>query len=50
VGRCACARRPSHLDGTAPAADIKLSEADLQEIDAILADTVPVWGPHPKGM
>jgi aryl-alcohol dehydrogenase-like predicted oxidoreductase len=44
------ARRPSQLDGTAAAADIELSEADLQEIDAILADAVPVWGPHPEGM
>lgn len=44
------ARRPSHLEGTALAADIKLSEADLQEIDAILTDAVPVWGPHPEGM
>jgi aryl-alcohol dehydrogenase-like predicted oxidoreductase len=44
------ARRPSQLDGTAPAADIKLSKADLQEIDASLADAVPVWGPHPEGM
>jgi aryl-alcohol dehydrogenase-like predicted oxidoreductase len=44
------ARRPAQLDGTAPAADIELSEADLREIDAILADAVPVWGPHPEGM
>ena len=44
------ARRPSQLDGTAAAADVKLSEADLQEIDAVLADAVPVWGPHPEGM
>ncbi|MGH3783247.1 MAG: aldo/keto reductase [Pseudonocardiaceae bacterium] len=44
------ARRPSQLDGTATAADIELFEADLQEIDTILADAVPVWGPHPEGM
>jgi len=44
------ARRPSQLDETAAAADIKLSEADLQEIDAVLVDAVPVWGPHPEGM
>lgn len=44
------AHRPSQLDGTAPAADIELSNADLKEIDAILADAVPVWGPHPEGM
>jgi aryl-alcohol dehydrogenase-like predicted oxidoreductase len=44
------ARRPAQLDGTAPAADIELSQADLKEIDAVLTDAVPVWGPHPEGM
>jgi aryl-alcohol dehydrogenase-like predicted oxidoreductase len=44
------ARRPSQLDGTAPAADIELSRADRHEIDAILTDAVPVSGPHPEGM
>jgi aryl-alcohol dehydrogenase-like predicted oxidoreductase len=43
-------RRPSQLDETAQAADIELSEPELQEIDAILADAVPVSGPHPEGM
>jgi aryl-alcohol dehydrogenase-like predicted oxidoreductase len=44
------ARRPSQLEGTAPAADIELSAEELAEIDAIVADAVPVWGPHPEGM
>jgi aryl-alcohol dehydrogenase-like predicted oxidoreductase len=44
------ARRASHLDETAAAADIEVSTADLQEIDAILADALPVRGPHPEGM
>lgn len=44
------ARRPSQLDGTAPAADIELTAANRHEIDAILADALPVWGPHPEGM
>ncbi len=44
------ARRPTQLDGTAPAAGIELSGSDLQNIDAILVDAVPVWGPHPEGM
>ena len=48
------AHRPSQLDGTAPAADITLTETDLQEIDTILADAVPMWGParpaYQKGM
>lgn len=42
-------RRPSQLDDTA-AADIPLSERDRTEIDLILADAVPMWGPHPEGM
>jgi aryl-alcohol dehydrogenase-like predicted oxidoreductase len=44
------ARRPAQLEETASAADIEVSAADLQEIDAILADALPVWGPHPEGM
>jgi aryl-alcohol dehydrogenase-like predicted oxidoreductase len=44
------ARRASHLDETAAAADIEISAADLQEIDEIMADALPVWGPHPEGM
>jgi aryl-alcohol dehydrogenase-like predicted oxidoreductase len=44
------ARRPAQLDGTAPAADIELSAAELAEIDTIVADAAPVWGPHPEGM
>jgi aryl-alcohol dehydrogenase-like predicted oxidoreductase len=44
------ARRPSQLDGTAPAADIVLTQAELWEIDTILQDAVPVSGPNPEGM
>jgi aryl-alcohol dehydrogenase-like predicted oxidoreductase len=44
------ARRPSQLDGTAPGADLELTPSDLQEIEAMFADAVPVWGPHPEGM
>jgi aryl-alcohol dehydrogenase-like predicted oxidoreductase len=44
------ARRPSHLEGTASAAEVELSEEELRETDRILADAVPVWGPHPEGM
>jgi aryl-alcohol dehydrogenase-like predicted oxidoreductase len=44
------ARRPSHLDETAAAADMEVSAADLQEIDTIMANALPVWGPHPEGM
>jgi hypothetical protein len=35
---------------SATAADLHLSDEDLGEIDAILADALPVWGPHPEGM
>jgi len=41
---------PSSLDVTAAGADLHLSQDDLGDIDAILADAVPVWGPHPEGM
>jgi aryl-alcohol dehydrogenase-like predicted oxidoreductase len=44
------ARRPDHLEGTAAAADLHLSPAELGEINTILADAVPMWGPHPEGM
>jgi aryl-alcohol dehydrogenase-like predicted oxidoreductase len=44
------AHRPSQLDGTAAGADRYLAPNDLGEIDAILADAAPVWGPHPEGM
>src|SRR6266540_987032 len=42
------ARRPSQLDGTAPAADLELTGSDLHQIEAIFADAVPVRGPHPE--
>src|SRR6266540_3108377 len=42
------ARRPSQLDGTAPAADLELTGSDLQQTEAIFADAVPVRGPHPE--
>jgi aryl-alcohol dehydrogenase-like predicted oxidoreductase len=44
------ARRPAHLTAPAAAADLDLSPQDLGRIDMILADSVPVWGPHPEGM
>jgi aryl-alcohol dehydrogenase-like predicted oxidoreductase len=44
------AHRPAQLDGTASGADLHLSPDDLGEIDTILADAAPVWGPHPEGM
>jgi aryl-alcohol dehydrogenase-like predicted oxidoreductase len=44
------ARRPSQLEGTASAVDVDLSGKNLEEIDKILAEAVPVTGPNPEGM
>ena len=44
------ARRPDHIEGTAPAADFELSAEDLHEIDNIMHHAVPVGGPSPEGM
>jgi aryl-alcohol dehydrogenase-like predicted oxidoreductase len=44
------ARRPYQIEGTAAAADLHLSSEELGEIDVILADAVPMWGPHPEAM
>jgi aryl-alcohol dehydrogenase-like predicted oxidoreductase len=42
------ARRPAHVEGIAPAADIDLTEADLAEIDE-LASAGKAWGITPEG-
>jgi len=44
------ARRASQLEGLTPAADVELSPADMEAIDAILAGAAPVKGPAPEGM
>lgn len=44
------ARRASHLDETVRAADVRLSEQDRRDLDAILEDQVPMTGPSPEGM
>jgi aryl-alcohol dehydrogenase-like predicted oxidoreductase len=43
------ARRPDHIEGTAPAADIKLPDDDLEQIDSIMEGAVAVAGPSPEG-
>ncbi len=43
------ARRPDHIEGTAPAADIELSEDDLERIESIMEGAVSVAGPTPEG-
>jgi hypothetical protein len=32
------------------AAALELSADELRQIDEILADVAPLWGPHPEGM
>jgi aryl-alcohol dehydrogenase-like predicted oxidoreductase len=44
------ARTPAHLDESLGALDLTLSQADLAEIDYIMAVAVPVGGPTPEGM
>jgi aryl-alcohol dehydrogenase-like predicted oxidoreductase len=42
------ARRPDHIEGTASAAELDLSEDDLREIDDIMQGAVMVGGPSPE--
>jgi aryl-alcohol dehydrogenase-like predicted oxidoreductase len=44
------ARRPDHIEGAAPAAELDLSDDDLREIDDIMRSAVPVGGPTPEGV
>jgi len=44
------ARNPQQLEGTAHAADKRLSRAALEAIEAIMRDAVPIGGPAPEGM
>jgi aryl-alcohol dehydrogenase-like predicted oxidoreductase len=44
------ARTPAHLDESLGALGLTLSQADLAEIDHIMAAAVPVGGPTPEGM
>ncbi len=42
------ARRPEHLEESVGAATLELDAADLDRIEAIVADAVPVAGPSPE--
>jgi aryl-alcohol dehydrogenase-like predicted oxidoreductase len=42
------ARRPDHIDGVAPAAEIQLGEEELAEIDRIMQEAATVHGPSPE--
>jgi aryl-alcohol dehydrogenase-like predicted oxidoreductase len=44
------ARSPSHIADSVAAAELHLSEADLEEVDRIIAGAVPMSGPHPEMM
>ena len=44
------ARTTEHLDESAGAAGLRLSQDDLAEIDRIMKAAVPVGGPSPEGM
>jgi hypothetical protein len=44
------ARNPQQLAQTAPAADVRLSQDTLREIEQIMRDAVPTGGPSPEGM
>jgi aryl-alcohol dehydrogenase-like predicted oxidoreductase len=42
------ARRPDHIEGTAPAAEFDLSQDDLWEIEDIMQGAAMVGGPSPE--
>ena len=42
------ARHARHIADTVAAAELKLSDADLEEIDRIMAGSTPVVGPSPE--
>jgi aryl-alcohol dehydrogenase-like predicted oxidoreductase len=44
------ARHPAHIQDSIAAAELSLSEADLQQIDRIMAGSAPVGGPSPEAM
>ena len=43
-------RHAGHVEESLAAADIALSDADLDEIDKVMASATPVAGPSPEGM
>jgi aryl-alcohol dehydrogenase-like predicted oxidoreductase len=44
------ARQTGHVEDSLSAADVSLSDADLDEIDKIMVSATPVAGPSPEGM
>jgi aryl-alcohol dehydrogenase-like predicted oxidoreductase len=43
------ARKPSHIEGSAPAGDLELSAEQVERIERIMEGAVPVGGPSPEG-
>ena len=43
------ARKPDHIEGSAPAAELELSSAHIERIEQIMQGAVPVGGPSPEG-
>ena len=44
------ARHPKQLSETAPATDVTLSEATLQEIATLMKKAAPIAGPSPEAI
>jgi aryl-alcohol dehydrogenase-like predicted oxidoreductase len=44
------ARHPGHIEDSVAAAELSLSEVDLEQIDRIMAGSAPMTGPHPEMM
>lgn len=44
------ARHPDHIEDSVAAAELSLSEADLERIDQITVGSAPMTGPHPEMM
>lgn len=42
------ARKPGHIEGTAPAAELELSQGTLGKVEAILEDAIPIGGATPE--
>jgi aryl-alcohol dehydrogenase-like predicted oxidoreductase len=43
------ARKPSHIEGSAPAAGLRLSAEQIERVERIMRGAVPVGGPSPEG-
>ena len=44
------ARHPGHIEDSVAASELDLSEAELEEIEGIMADSISMGGPHPEMM